>query len=245
MEALRTVLAIIVVLLTVVIVHELGHYLVAKRSGIQVDEFAVGFGPKLIWRRVGGTVYALRAIPAGGFVRLAGMTGLPEERDPGPRAFWRAIIPRRTATILAGGVFNLVFAGIVFSILAMPGQASQIQSWSPLYQAGMRAGDSIVSVNGVSIDRSDAQSVTNDMHAATDATQGRPATVVYQTPSGVQKTTTVHPFLVLLNGDRINKLPEQIAVDTIDGKPVGPGDPAALFGNGATVQVTGHQVDDP
>jgi len=245
MDALRTILAIIVVLLTVVIVHELGHYLVAKRSGIQVDEFAVGFGPKLIWRRVGETVYALRLVPAGGFVRLAGMTGLPEERDPGPRAFWRASIPRRTATILAGGIFNLVFAGIVFSILAMPGQDSQVQSWSPLYQAGLRGGDEIVSVNGASIDRSDAQSVTSDMHAATDGTQGHPATVVYVTPSGLQKTTTVHPFLVLLNGDRSNKLPDSMAVDSIDGKPVGPGDPAALFGNGATVKVGGHQVDDP
>jgi regulator of sigma E protease len=245
MDALRTILAIIVVLLTVVIVHELGHYIVAKRSGIQVDEFAVGFGPKLIWRRVGETVYALRLLPAGGFVRLAGMTGLPEERDPGPRAFWRASIPHRTATILAGGVFNLVFAGIVFSILAMPGQDSQIQSWSPLHQAGMRSGDEIVSVDGVGIDRSDAQSVTSDMHAVTDATQGRPAGVVYVMPSGARRTTTVHPFLVLLNGNRSNKLPEQMAVDTVNGAAVGPGDPQALFGDGGTVRVTGHQVDDP
>jgi len=246
MEALRTVLAIIVVLLTVVIVHELGHYIVAKRSGIQVDEFAVGFGPKLIWRRVGETVYALRLIPAGGFVRLAGMMDIPGvERDPGPRAFFRASIPARTATILAGGVFNLVFAGIVFSILAMPGQASSVPSWSPLHAAGLRDGDEIVSVNGVSVNRSDAQSVTTDMHGVTNATEGHPAQVVYLTPSGARRTTTVHPFLVLLNGDRSNKLPDQMAVDSIDGAPVGPGDPQALFGKGGTVKVAGHQIDDP
>src|SRR5258707_6442335 len=152
MDALRTLFAIIAVLLIVVIVHEMGHYLVAKRSGIQVDEFAVGFGPKLLWKRVGETVYALRAIPAGGFVRLAGMTGLPEEKDPGPRAFWRASIPRRTATILAGGIFNLVFAGLVFSALAVPGQASDVPSWSPLAAVGVRSGDSIIAVNGHRID---------------------------------------------------------------------------------------------
>ena len=244
MDVLRTILAIAVVLVVVVVVHELGHYLVAKRSGIQVDEFAVGFGPKVLWRRVGETVYALRLIPAGGFVRLAGMTGLPEERDPGPRAFWRASIPRRTATILAGGVFNLVFAAFVFSILALPGQSSNVPSWSPLAKAGIQSGDSVTVVNGVHVNLSDANSVANDLHAITDATEGRPATVVYTTPSGATRTTTVHPYLALLNEDRSNRLPDTIAVDTIDGKPVGPGDPTALFHDGAPVKVTGHAQDD-
>jgi regulator of sigma E protease len=245
MDVLRTILAIALVLVTVVVVHELGHFIVAKRSGIQVDEFAVGFGPKLMWRRVGETVYALRLLPAGGFVRLAGMTGLPEEKDPGPRAFFRATIPRRTATILAGGVFNLAFAAIVFSILALPGQASDVPSWSPLLAAGIHSGDSIVGVNGMRIDDSDAQSVTTDLHRATDGTQGRPATVVYRTPSGVTRTTTVHPYLALLNEDRSNSLPSMFAVDTVDGSPVGPGDPYALFHDGATVKVTGHAIDNP
>ena len=212
---------------------------------IQVDEFAVGFGPKLVWRRVGETVYALRLIPAGGFVRLAGMMDLPGiERDPGPRAFWRASIPRRTATILAGGIFNLVFAALVFSILALPGHSSDVPSWSPLAAAGIHSGDAMTVINGVRIDRSDAESVTNDLHAATDATQGHSATVVYTTPSGATRTTTVHPYLALLNGDRSNKLPDTIAVDTIDGKAVGPGEPTALFHDGASVKVTGHAQDD-
>jgi regulator of sigma E protease len=245
MDVLRTILAIAAVLVTVVVVHELGHYIVAKRSGIQVDEFAVGFGPKIFWRRIGETVYALRLIPAGGFVRLAGMTGLPEEGDPGPRAFWRASIPKRTATILAGGVFNLVFAGLVFSVLAIPGQASDIPSWSPLAQAGLHSGDEVIRVDDFTIDRSDINTVTRDLHAATAATQGRPATVVYRTPSGALRTAIVKPYLALLNGDRSNRLPDTMAVDTIDGKPVGAGDPTALFHDGATVQVTGHKVDDP
>jgi regulator of sigma E protease len=244
MDVLRTIVAIAAVLVTVVVVHELGHYLVAKWSGIQVDEFAVGFGPKILWRRLGETVYALRLIPAGGFVRLAGMTGLPEERDPGPRAFWRASIPRRTATILAGGVFNLVFAGIIFSILAVPGQASDVPSWSPLAQAGLHSGDQVVSVNGATIDRSDISSVTRDLHAATAATQGRPATVVYRTPAGALRTATVKPYLALINDDRSNKLPVVMAVDTVDGKPVGEGDPTVLFHDGATVAITGHKPDD-
>ncbi len=248
MDVLRTVVAIVAVLLVVVIVHELGHFLVAKRAGIQVDEFAVGFGPKLIWRRVGETVYALRAIPAGGFVRLAGMMDLPGvERDPGPRAFWRASIPKRTATILAGGVFNLVFAGIVFSALAIPAHPSSITAPSPLAAAGLHSGDAVLSVNGMRIDRSDQDSVTNGLHAATDATKGQVATVVYRTASGEVRTARVKPFLVLLSEDASSKLPQSqtFVVDTVDGKPVGTGDPTALFGNGATVHVTGHMLDDP
>jgi regulator of sigma E protease len=243
-EILRTIVAIMVVLVTVVVVHELGHYLVAKRSGIQVDEFAVGFGPKLVWRRIGETVYALRLLPAGGFVRLAGMTGLPEEKDPGPRAFWRASIPRRSATILAGGVFNLVFAGIVFSALAIPGHDSQVSRHEPLANAGMQSGDQVVAVDGRRIDTSSPERVTDGLHAATDASQGRPVHVVYRTPSGAEHTITVTPVLVLYNLDRTNTLPDQLAVDTIDGHPVGSGDPSSLFGNGASVKVTGHTLDD-
>jgi regulator of sigma E protease len=245
MDGLRTLAAIIAVLLVVVVVHEMGHYLVAKWSGIQVDEFAVGFGPKLLWRRIGETVYALRAVPAGGFVRLAGMTGLPEERDPGPRAFWRASIPRRTATILAGGIFNLVFAGLVFSALAVPGHDSTIPSWSALAPAGVRSGDSIVAVNGRRIDHTDGDTVANDLHAATDGSDGRAVAVVYATPDGGQHTVTVRPVLLLNNDDRTNTLPAQLVVTRIDGKPVGTGDPRALFGDGASAKVCGHTPDSP
>ncbi|HZS14720.1 MAG TPA: site-2 protease family protein [Candidatus Dormibacteraeota bacterium] len=244
METLRTVVAIIVLIITVVVVHEFGHFIVAKRSGIQVDDFSVGFGPKLVWKRVGETVYAIRLLPFGGFVKLAGMTGLPEEKDPGPRAFWRASIPRRSATILAGGVFNLVFAGIIFSALAIPGQASDVPSWSPLAAAGLQSGDSVISVNGRQVDRSDIDSVTSDMHAATDATQGQPATVVYRTPSGATKTVSVPPYLGLINEDRSNTLPSVLAVDTIDGARVTPGDPVALFHGGGAVTITAHVPGD-
>jgi regulator of sigma E protease len=245
MEALRTILAIAVLLVTVVVVHEMGHFLVAKRSGIQVDEFAVGFGPRLISKRIGETLYSLRLLPAGGFVRLAGMTGLPEEKDPGLRAFWRASIPKRIATIVAGGVFNLVFAGIIFSILAIPGQDMTVATRSPAYSAGLRNGDKVVAVAGKPIDLSDGQSVTRDLHAITDNSDGHPLSVDYVAPDGSRHTAAVQPYLALANNDRSNSLPAGMVVDTIDGKPVGTGDPTALFHNGAAVAVTGHAADDP
>jgi regulator of sigma E protease len=246
MDVLRTVFAVFAVLVIVVIVHEMGHFLVAKRSGIKVDEFAVGFGPRVLWRRRGETIYSLRVLPAGGFVRLAGMTGLPEEGpDPGPRAFWRATIPRRMATIVAGGVFNLVFAGLIFSVLAIPGHDSTIAANSPAFQAGLRNGDKVVAVGGRAINLSDIDSVTRDLHAATDGSDGHPVSVEYLSPDGTTRTTTVTPYLVMTNLDHSNTLPQNMIVDTVGGQPYTTGDPGALFHNGAAVTVVGHLPDDP
>ena len=69
--------AFILVLVTVITVHEFGHFAVGKLSGIKVEEFAIGFGPKIYSKQIGETLYAIRAIPAGGFVRMAGMLGSP------------------------------------------------------------------------------------------------------------------------------------------------------------------------
>jgi regulator of sigma E protease len=244
MDVLKTVAAIFAVLMIVVVVHELGHYLVAKRSGIKVEEFAVGFGPRVLSRHIGETVYALRLLPAGGFVRLAGMTGM-EEEDPGPRAFWRASAPRRIATLVAGGLFNLVFAGFVFSILMLPGQDSVVPSYSPLHAAGLQSGDRVVSINGRPVNYDDQASVTADLHSITDGSQGHPLLVTYQTASGAMGTVSVAPYLQLFNLNRNNPLPSGIVVDTVDGQPVTAGDPAAVFRHGAVVKVTGHGPGAP
>ncbi|MFZ2034256.1 MAG: site-2 protease family protein, partial [Candidatus Dormiibacterota bacterium] len=101
--------AFILVLVSVITVHEFGHFAVGKLSGIKVEEFSIGFGPKLYSRTVGETLYAIRAIPAGGFVRMAGMLGLTGESDAGDRNFYRASRPRRFATVAAGIVSNFIF----------------------------------------------------------------------------------------------------------------------------------------
>src|ERR1700719_1812094 len=111
--------AFILVLVSVITVHEFGHFAVGKLSGIKVEEFAIGFGPKLYSRRFGETLYAIRAIPAGGFVRMAGMLGLTGESDAGERNFYRASRPRRFATVSAGIIANFIFGGFIFAIVDM------------------------------------------------------------------------------------------------------------------------------
>jgi Predicted membrane-associated Zn-dependent proteases 1 len=111
------ILPFVVVFGTIVLVHEAGHYLVARRVGIKVYEFAIGFGKALVqWKR-GETVYSVRLLPLGGFVKLAGMDAAvdPEEEVPedDERSFLRKTVAQRMATIAAGPVANFLLAFVL------------------------------------------------------------------------------------------------------------------------------------
>src|SRR5487761_1475271 len=93
----QSVGGIILMLLVVVAVHELGHFLVAKRAGIMVQEFSIGFGPRLLSRMRGETRYSLRLLPLGGY-----------------GGFILASNPRKAATLAAGGLMNMLLAGALF-----------------------------------------------------------------------------------------------------------------------------------
>src|SRR2546429_490844 len=102
---------VILIFSGLVIVHESGHFLTAKLSGIKVEQFSVGFGPQLLgWQR-GETLYAIRAIPLGGFVKLAGMDG---SMDAGPRSFNAHPLWQRFLVIVAGSAFNLAPPVLIF-----------------------------------------------------------------------------------------------------------------------------------
>ncbi len=221
--------AFILLIFTVVIVHEGGHFVFAKLSGVQVDEFAIGFGPRLVAKRWGDTVYAIRALPLGGFVRMAGMLGLEGEADAGERNFYRATIPKRFITIAAGVIFNFVFAAACFAVVGMQSTPSHILSGSPAQHAGLHDGDTILAVNGVAIRRDSQAHVTADLHAATSTSLGRPLTVRVSSAGGVTRAVTITPELIVVNADTSGTAPVgELIVTGIDGAPVGSGDPARL-----------------
>ena len=144
----QSVGGIILMLLVVIAIHELGHFVVAKRAGIMVQEFSIGFGPRL-WSRVRGeTQYSLRLLPLGGYVRLAGMTGMEAPpNDGGERGFIRASNVRKAATLAAGGVMNMVLAGAIFTGVAVVGGPSpQVQTGGALSQSGVRGDWQVVAV---------------------------------------------------------------------------------------------------
>ncbi len=140
---------IIVLLGFLILIHELGHFTVAKLCKVKVNEFAIGFGPT-IWKKQGKeTKYALRLIPLGGFVS---MEGEDEESDK-EGSFSKASIPKRMAIVVAGATVNIIFAIIVYFILVSTSGtyiSNEIDSTIDSYaaaEAGLQAGDKIVKVN--------------------------------------------------------------------------------------------------
>lgn len=150
---LVSAIKIIFVLGFLILIHEGGHFLVARLCKVTVNEFSIGFGP-IIWKKQGKeTKYTLRLIPLGGFVNLEG----EEERSDKEGSFSNANIPKRMAIILAGGIVNIIFALIVyFSLMTVVGNNTSlvIDSTIPNYAAetaGLQDGDKILKINGKNI----------------------------------------------------------------------------------------------
>ena len=114
MGIIITVLKIVIILGFLVLIHETGHFLVARLCKVKVNEFAIGFGPVIWQKETTRTKYALRLIPLGGFVSMLG----EEERSDEECSFSKASIPKRIAIVAAGGVVNIIFAIILYIILA-------------------------------------------------------------------------------------------------------------------------------
>ncbi len=158
------VLKVIFLLGFLILIHEGGHFIVAKLCKVKVNEFAIGFGPK-IWRKQGKeTKYALRLIPLGGFVNLEG----EEERVESKNSFSEASIPKRMAIILAGGIVNIIFGLIVYFILmsSIGNNTSLIvERTMPEYaaeQSGIISGDEIIKINNKKINvKSDIDKILN------------------------------------------------------------------------------------
>jgi regulator of sigma E protease len=141
----------------VIFVHELGHFLVAKRCGVRVEAFAIGFGPRLIgWKR-GDTEYRLGLVPIGGYVKMAGDNpGDSLQGDGGDLP--SKSVGQRFAIYSAGVVMNVLFALVVLPIVLAIGvqfhatTIGSVQSGSPAWRAGLQKGDVVVAVDDHEID---------------------------------------------------------------------------------------------
>lgn len=149
----------LVLLGVLVFVHELGHFLVAKRLGIKVLKFSLGFGPKLLAKTVGETEYRVSAIPLGGYVKLYGED--PDEELPeGERArsFSGRPVAHRLWTVLAGPLMNFALAVLVFALLSLFGTpvlqpvVGDVSEDMPAREAGVMPGDRVLAVDGVEVD---------------------------------------------------------------------------------------------
>ena len=155
------VLVVVLALVAMIMLHELGHFATAKWSGMKVTEYFLGFGPRLWSIRRGETEYGVKAIPAGGYVRIVGMTML-EEVDPSDeaRSYRQASFPRRLLVAFAGSGMHVIIAFVLlFSLYAFSGAPTATsptisslgqfsKGLSPAQRAGLRPGDVIVAVDG-------------------------------------------------------------------------------------------------
>lgn len=164
---LVTLLVFLVVLGVMVFVHELGHFLVAKRSGVKVEEFAFGFRPRLLARTVGETTYAINLIPLGGYVKMFGEQG----NDDGPRSFKSRSFGARLAILAAGSAMNLILSWLILATLFVVGfqpfipntasdpfisqrpvlKVEKVLDSTPAKLGGFQEGDSIIALNGQAV----------------------------------------------------------------------------------------------
>src|SRR5262245_16069660 len=216
------VVLFVIALLAVVLIHEAGHFTAAKAYGIKVEEYFVGFGP-LIWSTKRGlfgtgrwrkrsarseTDYGVKALPLGGYVRIAGMNPYEEIRpEDFPRTYGAKPIGQRAVVILAGPVTHFVVAFVILLIYLMTigvpnsnrpvvgAVQSQLNGQtSPAVVAGLRPGDEIVEVDGRPVGS------TDDFIAYTRAHVGQPLTITV-VRDGERITVQATPVLSQVPGE--------------------------------------------
>jgi regulator of sigma E protease len=215
--SIETILAFVFVLGVVVVVHEAGHFLVAKSVGVYCKVFSVGFGPKLLKKRIGETEYAISAIPFGGYVKMAGEGAMEQVQDAGTGAtneipldvdadgrpipehrwFSSKTTWQRLAVVLAGPVMNLVLALVItIGVVAVQGVTvtpvttiGEVVEDSPAAEAGLLSGDHVLRVEDQDVHTwQDVVMGILDAHEST----GGPVRVVVER-AGEERTVSLVP----------------------------------------------------
>ena len=184
-----------------ILLHELGHFWTARRSGMKATQFFLGFGPRIWSIHRNGVEYGVRSIPLGGFVKIIGMSNV-DEVDPGDEAFTyrQGSFPRRMWVITAGSVMHLIVAfAIIVPVYAFVGRFQQtdtvqlaaIVEDSPAEAAGLLLGDVIESVDGVAM--TSAEQLRSVLAASTPGTTLTFGVVRNGEPSTLSVTLVQHP----------------------------------------------------
>ncbi|HEY5497980.1 MAG TPA: RIP metalloprotease RseP, partial [Syntrophales bacterium] len=152
----------IILLGILIFAHELGHFLMAKYFNVGVQKFSLGFGRKIVGKKIGETEYLLSLIPLGGYVKLLG-EGEGEELTPEEqqRSFSQQTVWKRIAIVVAGPAFNFLLAILIFAVVYMVGvpvlttAIGNVQEGSAAYLAGIKSHDVVQAIDGDKVTRWD------------------------------------------------------------------------------------------
>ena len=185
MEFLETIFYFILVLGVLVFVHEFGHFIVAKRSGMRVEQFSLGFPPKAFGVTVGETEYCISWLPIGGYVKVAGMSDFgSEEVKRAPWEFQSKPRGIQMAVMVAGPIMNfllgfLIILGLRLTLgdyVLLTTKVGRVEATSPFYEAGLRADDRILAVDGYPVQNWNAMiealNASGDADLALDVARG-------------------------------------------------------------------------
>jgi regulator of sigma E protease len=187
------IVSAVVVLGILIFVHELGHFIFAKLFGVGVEKFSLGFGPKVVGKKIGDTEYLLSAFPLGGYVKMIGESPDAELSETDlARSFQGKPPLQRIIIVAAGPFFNLIFAAFLFIIIYMVGVPNattlvgEVLAGKPAAVAGLKAKDLIKSVNGKEVSRWD------EFAAMIADSKGAPQVIVVER-QGEKHTFTIVP----------------------------------------------------
>ena len=148
---LITIVKLLIIICVVATVHEFGHFIVSKLFKVQVNEFAIGFGPKIFQKKFGDTMYSLRWIPFGGYCAIEGEDGASESEHSFAKISWYKKILILVAGVLMNAILAIViFMSIAFSYKTATTKITGFEPNSVIQQAGIEIGDTITSINGKS-----------------------------------------------------------------------------------------------
>ena len=183
-----------------IIVHELGHFIMAKVNGIKVEEFSIGMGPEVFSKKGKETQYSLRLFPIGGYVKMLG----EEEDVEDERSFSSKSPLRRITVILAGATMNIIFAIIAFSIIISnrgytETTISKLEPDTPAIESGLQVGDKILTIDGARV------FTTTDVSMGIQLSKGDSVDLVVDR-NGEKENITVTPRLIEQDGTQMYQI---------------------------------------
>ena len=185
------IISFVVVLGVLIFFHELGHFLVARLFGVGVEKFSLGFGPRLLGKKIGITDYRISAIPLGGYVKMVGEEPEGEIAPQDiPISFTHKHVLKRFLIVAAGPSFNLLLAVMIFFLIfwfsgvyILKPTVGEVREGSPASHAGLQKGDEIVAIGQLKID------TWEKMAEVITESEGKPLTLTIQNQTGRHKIT--------------------------------------------------------